>query len=633
MDHSSAPLLHLSLGLAALFGAACSAPGEGASSLQSDGIQSKSGRAVNLRAEAPRLAADVYWLADDARYGRRSGSPGEDAARDYLVERLTALGIRPAGESGYTQAFDVPMPARDGGATRLSWLSAAGARTHVAGNSVNPLFCSDGTGAEGELVFAGFGIVDPELGRDDYSALDVDGKIVLIARGTPPFPKQEEQPEGDGESSGYSMGPRTSWGNAASLFTKAMNAKHRGAVAVIIGQDPLRAGEAILSFDVGRAAQASMPVVMVDVEVAESLLGGGGYADGLTSLRAGGAMEFSMTTVSVRVDADVRRETGVADNVLGLLRGADSSRYVVVGAHYDHLGTGGSGSLDPDSSAVHNGADDNASGTAAVLELARLMAAGERPACDVIFALWSGEELGLLGSEHWNKNVTHPGQLLANVNMDMVGRAESGRLQVMGAGTSEAFPSWLPEAASRADLDPIVTLSGHGIGGSDHQSFIKRGIPALHLFTGVHTDYHKPSDDADKFEADGARRIVEYARFLIGKMTSAEQLPFTEVVLAEDDDRPQRERSWSVWFGSIPDYAGEGGGLLLSGVQENSPASRAGLLGGDVILQLGDIEVDTIHDFVHALQVYQPGNVLPCRIDRRGAEQTLTITLGTRAVE
>ena len=195
------------------------------------------------------------------------------------------------------------------------------------------------------------------------------------------------------------------------------------------------------------------------------------------------------------------------------------------------------------------------------------------------------------------------------------------------------FPSWLPEAASRANLDPVVTLSGHGIGGSDHQSFIKRGIPALHLFTGVHTDYHKPSDDADKFESDGARRVVEYARFLVGKIAAMESLPFTEVVLAEEDDRSQKDRSWSVWFGSIPDYAGEGGGLLLSGVQDNSPASRAGLLGGDVILQLGDIEVDTIHDFVYALQIYQPGNVLACRIDRKGVEQLVTVTLGTRAVE
>ena len=622
MKPSSTPLS--AFALLAVLATSCSSSGT------SPAIQGPE-RAQLLRAEAPRLAADVYWLAADARYGRRSGTPGEDAARDYLVERLTSLGLEPGGESGYTQVFSVPMAARDGGGTQVTFGDGAG--TTVSGPAVAPLFCSDGSAASGELVFAGFGIVDAELGRDDYADMDVAGKVVLIARGTPPFPEMPES--GEPAEGGYSQGPRVSWGNAASIFTKVMNAKHRGAVAVIIGQDPLRESEGLLEFASGQEAEAKLPAVMVGVATAEAILGeNSGYAKQGADLREGQAPPLeSRTGLVVSVAADVRRETGNADNVLGVLRGVDSSRYLVVGAHYDHLGMGGSGSLDPDVSAVHNGADDNASGTAAVLELARLLAAGDKPACDIVFALWSGEELGLLGSEYWNKQVTHGGTLLANVNMDMVGRAKSGRLQIMGAGTSGVFPSWLPEAASRANLDPVVTLSGHGIGGSDHQSFIKRGIPALHLFTGVHTDYHKPSDDADKFESDGARRVVEYARFLVGKIAAMESLPFTEVVLAEEDDRSQKDRSWSVWFGSIPDYAGEGGGLLLSGVQDNSPASRAGLLGGDVILQLGDIEVDTIHDFVYALQIYQPGNVLACRIDRKGVEQLVTVTLGTRAVE
>ena len=599
-------------------------------------------RAEVLRADAPRLNADVYWLADDARYGRRSGTPGEDAARDYIAARFEQLGIEAAGEDGYGQAFEVPMPARDGGGSSVRWVGIDKDADDSQALRVVPLFCSDGSTATGQLVYAHFGIVDPEFGRDDFEGLDVAGKIVLIARGTPALPQMPEVEEAPAESGGYSHGPRTSWGNAASIFTKVMNAKHRGAIGVIIAQDPDRRDEGLIPFDAGHDAQASLPVVMVEVEVADLLLTAhrngshSTYTDDVASHRLSsgprhGGLPVAVDTVTIT--ADVIREPGTADNVLGVLRGEDSSRYLVVGAHYDHLGFGGTGSLDPDANEIHNGADDNASGTAAVLELARLLAAGPQPACDIVFALWSGEELGLLGSEHWNKNTTHDGELIANLNMDMVGRAKSGRLQVMGAGTSDAFLPWLPEAASRADLDPIVTLSGHGIGGSDHQSFIKRGIPALHLFTGVHGDYHKPSDDAGKFEADGARRIVEYARFLVNQMAAAESLPFNKVELAEEDDRPQRERSWSVWFGSIPDYAGEGGGLLLSGVQENSPASRAGLLGGDIILQLGDIEVDTIHDFVHALQVYQPGNVLACRVNRRGVEQTVTVTLGTRAVE
>ncbi|MDG1499846.1 MAG: hypothetical protein P8R48_07745, partial [Planctomycetota bacterium] len=182
-----------------------------------------------LRAEASRLNADVYWLADDARYGRRSGTPGEDAARDYIATRLEDLGIEAAGEGGYGQAFEVPMPARDGGGSSLDFTASDPTRAWTAsGKTIEPLFCSGGGAVTGDLVFASFGIVDPEFGRDDFEGLDVAGKIVLIARGTPALPQMPKQEEAPAESGGYSHGPRTSWGNAASIFTKVMNAKHRG---------------------------------------------------------------------------------------------------------------------------------------------------------------------------------------------------------------------------------------------------------------------------------------------------------------------------------------------------------------------------------------------------------------------
>ncbi|MDF1799815.1 MAG: M28 family peptidase [Planctomycetota bacterium] len=624
--------------------AACSAPAgapPGGTGAQM-GASSASSRAVVLRAEAPRLAADVAWLADDARYGRRAGTPGEDAARDFLVARFLALGLEPAGEQGYLQAFEVPLPAVDGGASRLEWSThAEGVDDPQLGRAKQatdlvPLFCSGGGEAVGELVWVGFGIVDEELGRDDFADLDVTGRIVMIARGLPPFPEAapvEEQPA----AGGYSHGPRTSWGTAGSIFTKVMNAKHRGAAGVVLAQDPGRAGEALLRFDAGQEARAGIPAVMAGLELAEGLLDGE-YASYVERLRAGdlrvGAHERN---VFVRLSADVQRGMGSAENVLARLEGADSSRVVVIGAHYDHLGLGGTGSLSSSSiGEVHNGADDNASGTAAVLELARLFAAeaalGKPPACDLYFALWSGEELGLLGSKHWVANPTASG-VTVNLNMDMVGRERSNGLQVMGAGTSDAFVDWLPEAASRAELDPIVTLSGHGIGGSDHQSFLEVGTPALHLFTGVHGDYHRPSDDFEGFESEGARRVTEYARYLTKRASAATELAFIEPELGEQDDRAQKDRSWSAWFGSIPDYAGGGGGLLLSGVQEDSPAARAGLLRGDVLVEVGGVAIDTIHDFVYTLQRHKPGDVVLVRYERRGSVEEVRLTLGTRAIE
>lgn len=580
---------------------------------------------ANAAAEAPRLMADVAWLADDSRSGRRAGTAGEDAARDYLVARLKALGLEPGGQAGYLQALSVPLPAYDAG---TSSLTVGGLR--LAGADIAALFCSSGASVTGATAWVGYGVVDAETGRDDYAGLDVTGKIVLVARGAPAFP----EPEAAAASESPYGGPRTSFGSAVSIFTKVMNAKHHGAIGVVLLQEPEAAGEALLSFDAAQEAQAGLPCVMIGVNAAEALLAVS-YADDLAASHAA-SMRLAQPTHQVELTASVVRAMGQAENVLGLQRGVDTSRTVVVGAHYDHLGLGGTGSLSSRSvGQVHNGADDNASGTAAVLELARLMRLdverGVLPACNVLFALWSGEELGLLGSAHWVREPTlEDTEIVANLNLDMVGRAHSGRLQVMGAGSSKPIAAWLAEAASRSGLDPVVSLSGHGIGGSDHQSFLNQGIPAVHLFTGVHTDYHKPSDDTERFEAEGAAQVVEYARFLLQRLTLATDLEFVPVELGEEDDRPTRERGWSAWFGSIPDYTSQGGGLLISGVQANSPAERAGLLGGDVLIGAGSVEIDTIQDFVYALQLHKPGDVIRVRYLRGGAEQVVMLTLGSR---
>lgn len=615
-------MISVRFGLAAV---CLSLPHLACSSTAIDEPGSATASTAHLVAQAPRLTADVAWLAADAREGRRAGLAGEDAARDFLVARLGALGLEPAGADGFLQAFDVPLPARDAGGSRVE----LGSTTLKGADDVRPLFCSAGAEATGALAWVGFGVVDEATGRDDYAGLDVAGKVVLVARGAPDFP---EQPAAAAGEHSYG-GPRTSFGNAASVFTKVMNAKHRGAVGVVLVQAPGRVGEGLLEFDAAQEAQAGLPSVMVAASVGETVLGGR-YASDLEATR-GASATLPQPALMATVRADVERKTGRAENVLGLLAGQDPSRTVVIGAHYDHLGFGGTGSLSSRSvGEVHNGADDNASGTAAVLELARLFAAeaaaGSPPPCNLLFALWSGEELGLLGSAHWVAAPTVAGTIVGNVNLDMVGRAASGRLQVMGAGSSAPIAGWLAEAASRSGLDPVVSLSGHGIGGSDHQSFLNQGLPAVHLFTGVHSDYHKPSDDIERFEGDACAQVVEYARFMTTRMASAEALAFAPIELGEEDDRPTRERGWSAWFGSIPDYASSGGGLLITGVQEGSPAERAGLIGGDTLIGAGSVEIETIHDFVYALQLHKPGDVIRVRYVRGGEERDVLLTLGSR---
>lgn len=590
-------------------------------------------RLAAARPEAARLAADVAWLADDAREGRRAGTAGERAAAEWLGARFAALGLEPAGEDGgWFQEFPVPLPARDGGGSSLTYahLRAVGPRDVV------PLFCSAGGEAEGTLLFAGFGIEDPEVGWRDYGDAPDAARdsVVLVVRGTPAAAAESE---GERERELAARG---------GLFTKVMTAKHKGARAVLVAQHPSRAHEPLPPFDPGAGARAGIPALFVSVTTAEQICPG--FRERVAALdaltRREGAPEpieegtgpggpFEGHGPRARVVADVHRETGTARNVLARLPGR-SPRTVCVGAHYDHLGRGGPGSLDRSAlGEIHNGADDNASGVAVVLELARLLAAGPPPEGDVLFALWSGEELGLLGSEHWCEHPTVPlERVVGYVNLDMVGRAGDRELAVLGAGCSPAFAGWLGPAGRAADLELTVDASPFGVGGSDHQSFIRRKIPALHLFSGMHDDYHRPSDDAERFEAEGAARVTALALDLVRRMLAAEDLPFDEAAAKEPPAQGGR-RGFGVQFGSRPSYTFPGPGMKLDGTTPDSPAERAGLLAGDVIVRIDDVEIEDIHDFVYVLRIHKPGDVLEVHFLRGGEPHETVVTLESREAE
>jgi len=595
--------------------------------------------------DADRLADDVRWLADDRREGRRAGMPGERAAARWIAARLRPLGLEPAGdpdgESPWFQAFPVPLEPTDGGRSRVAVRGGGEGDVDASfadPDRVRPLFCSEGGSADGELAFAGYGITHEEQGWDDYADLAVEGKVVMIVRGTPPVPdvfaesggaSVEANPHAD-----VAVSAKTKyWANSGSIFHKVMTARRHGAAGVLLAQHPDHAGEEPLRFHNGHTARAALPALTVAVEVAEALMPG--YADLVAATDASARDALAPPAVGatgrgVALFADVARETGTAQNVLARLRGERPGRTVVIGAHFDHLGRGGTGSLAPGRyGEVHNGADDNASGTAAVLEMARLLAEGEAPEGDVVFALWSGEELGLLGSEYWAEHPTVPLEdVAANINLDMVGRAGAGVLQVLGAGTSPPFAGWLDEAGPAVGLELQVSLSGRGVGGSDHQTFLKREIPALHFFTGVHGDYHKPSDDVEGFEAPGASRVVALGVELARRVHAADALAFT---VPEGDDPEDEERRQVSGFrsrlGSMPSYAWEGEGMKIDGTSPGSPAERAGLLAGDVLLQLGDVAIDDVYDLVYALGVYKPGDVVLVRYLRDGAEESVRLTL------
>jgi len=604
------PLLLLALG-------ACHAP--------------SSGPAPASAPEALRISQDVRWLADDARDGRRAATAGEEQAARWIAQRFEALGLEPAGTEGFLQPFECPLPVRDGGGSTLE-VRALDQRLVLSGEGVVPLFCSAGSTAEGRLVFAGYGIHDADLGRDDYAGLDVQDAVVLLVRGTPPDALLPAAPAADGAAAenphgGPPPGAR-SWGGAGAVFTKVMEAKRRGAKAVLLAQHPGTAEE-MIAFGEGGGAEARIPALHLSAARAEELLPG--YALRVGQLDAGTPAE-GVGERSVAVKADVLRASGTARNVLARVRGEDPTRVLVVGAHFDHLGRGGAGSLAPDEQGeIHNGADDNASGTAVVLELARCLAAGAPPRCDVVLALWSGEELGLLGSEHWARNPSFPlASVVANVNLDMVGRAESNPVAVLGAGSAAAFAPILAQAGPRAGFELSVSLSGQGVGGSDHQTFLKREIPALHVFTGLHADYHRPSDDHERFEAEGARKVTNLVLDLIDALPR-QALAF---VPAPKESTPgQAVGGFKTRFGSIPDYAFPGPGMRLDGTSPGGPAEKAGLLRGDILLAIGDTAVEGIGDFMFVLNTHKPGDVLTVRFLRDGAEERAQVTLESNQVE
>jgi hypothetical protein len=581
--------------------------------------------------EASRLAQDVRWLADDAREGRRAGTRGEAEAARWLAQRLEALGLEPAGSAGFLQGFEVPLPPKDGGASFLEVAREDMRFVSEAGELV-PLFCSSGGKVEGPLVFAGYGIADADLGRDDFAGLELSGSIAVIVRGTPPdslLPKAAEAGAGEPAANphGAAQPVASSWGGAGAIFYKVMEAKRRGAKAVIVAQHPARE-EALLAFQEGGGAEAKIPAFNASAALLERVLPG--YGERVARLDAGEAPP-APPAAKARVHADVERARGPATNVLGRLRGADSGRVLVIGAHFDHLGHGGSGSLAPNEQGqIHNGADDNASGTAAVLEIARCLAAGPQPACDVVFALWSGEELGLLGSEHWARQPTFAlDSVVANLNLDMVGRAESGKLSILGAGSAKEFSGTIALSAPRSGLAPEVSLSGQGVGGSDHQTFLKREIPALHLFTGLHPDYHRPSDDYERFEPAGAARVAALVLDLVDDLATA-QLAWVPPAKEAAQATPG---GFKTRFGSIPDYAFDGTGMRLDGTSPGGPAEKAGLLRGDVILAVGDTKIDALGDFMHALNSHKPGDVVTVRYLRDGVEETCQVTLESSQVE
>jgi aminopeptidase YwaD len=627
---------------------------------------------VSVEADAARLQQHVSYLSSDALQGRRTGTSGANDAAHYIAGEFARLGLRPATQraggprrlsaavSQYLQPFQYVAGVQLGRTNTLSINSASATSTIQIGTGWMPLgFAANQKIDRAEYVFVGYGITATELNHDDYST-GVKNKIVVALSGTP-----------DGEN------PHGQFARYEDPRWKAIAARNAGAAALlIVAKDDHFKDDRLssLRYD-SSAADAGFPVAGISRQAALRLFPSITSADELLTLINRASADVSLTSSLVRLSAavglsdpastvslttDVMRQEVPAYNVIGILEGADialKEETIVVGAHYDHLGLGGEGSLAPREGDIHHGADDNASGVAGVLELARMFTAERpRPKRTIVFVAFSGEEEGLLGSNYY---VNHPvmplTKTIAMFNMDMIGRMRDRKLIIGGVGTSQEWRDLISGANASQGVTvsatanvavgtgvPIVvsangrpvmtmdsnktfdlTLQEDGYGPSDHSSFYAKQIPVLFFWTGNHPDYHKPSDTFDKINYTDEARIVSLVARLLRDVDRADKRPtFTTA----KSDSTQRTGGFRVYLGTIPNYADSGDGLLLDGVRDDSPAAKAGMKAGDRVVRIGARDVKNVYDYTYALGELKAGQEYTIEVVRGSERLTLKIT-------
>ena len=590
--------------------------------------------ADTLSPTALRLQAHVRYLASPELEGRAAGSEGNRKAAAYIAEHFRRNGLRELTPD-YLQPFPLVTELRIGEGTRAEfqvtrervdlprelWRSYPVRWT--PGKDFVPLsFSAEGT-AQGTLAFVGFGISAPERNYDDYAGIDVRGKIVIILRGTPWDERLRSKLVREKLQEQRTTEPRY-----ASLRYKVSTAEARGAVGVILVDPQGDSSNVLLPLSPeGMRSPASIPVIHAQrVEVAKlfprerSL-----YTRELEILRTLSPQSFVLELVQGELRAQPQRVETSVPNVIGFLPGSSpqlAHEYLIIGAHFDHLGWGEFGSLARRSEpAIHPGADDNASGTALLLELVERFARAPTPR-SLLFIAFNAEERGVVGSSFYVRNPILPlDSAVAMFNLDMVGRLRNQTLTVEGVGSSSR---WRPVLDSLAPLFGLTLRLGEsGFGPSDHTPFHARGLPVLFFFTGLHSDYHRPEDTWDKLNYSGMATLADFVEALIRTVAAQAQRPDFHRTQARFPTGGEGRRT--VQLGIIPDYTDSPEGLRIQGVLEGSPAEKAGLRSEDIIVQIGSMRISSIYDLMQALQSYSPGDTATVEVLRNGTRQRFTV--------
>ena len=563
------------------------------------------------------LRARLEHLASDTMKGRDTISTEAVVASDWIAGQWEAMGLLPKGTQGWFQPFIVPQPVLKPG-NELVATVGSDSIVYKVEQDWNPFSVTGTATVEGEVVFAGYGITATEPrfnGYDDYKGVDVKGKVVLILRKNPGWREARH----------------------ASFMAKLANAHKHGAAAVLLCNDPATVAQAKGSDAIGHwsaslgapAGSGPIPYAFVTQDVARRLLQPAGRTleELEAALRKSGPQSMRLPNVSVKVSTalSTTKETN-ARNVIGFLPGRDpelAEEVVVLGAHYDHVGLGYFGSTGGAAAAgkIHNGADDNGSGTVTLMELAEHFARGEnRPRRSLLFIAFTGEERGLLGSRHYVEHPTVPlADTVAMLNMDMVGRSRKGRMQMGGVGTAKGLKELVAKANESHGL--VMEWDPQGVAPTDSTSFFRKGLPVLFFFTGLHEDYHKPSDDVERINFDDMTRICRLVRDVAIEIGDREdRLQFTR------PPAPKRPPT----LGIMPSPEPSPTGLVVARVIPGGPCARAGMEDADVIVRIADQVVRDIQTLRSALIRLEAGKTVPVVVLRGNEELTLKVTLGQR---
>ena len=583
--------------------------------------------ALSAQTPAPGTASNtrryVETLASEKFAGREAGSTGERQAGDYIAAQLARLGAQPLpGRQDVFMSFDFTAGSRDGGSHL-----GVGPQRFTAPDDLVALSFSDDATVSAPAVFAGYGIVVPDsqnFGYDSYATLDVKDKAVVVLRY---FPE-------DADKETKSILARYS-----DLRYKALAARQRGAKALLVVTGPRspNAGQTVpITFDTALAG-SGIPAASISGKAAAALFGSRSLESVQKELDSGNphVAGFALEGVTVELATKLVREKRTARNVVAYLPATSSvsaveKPWIVIGAHYDHLGLGRNGNslaTGADTGGPHVGADDNASGSAAVLAVAEALSRQKVRRRHVAIALWSAEELGLIGSNAFVNVPPIPlPEIAAYLNFDMVGRMQDNKLAVQATGSSATWASLIERANVAAGFN--LTLQPDPYQPTDVATFNQASVPSLNFTTGAHLDYHKPSDTADKINYEDLDRIAAFATTITSRLMESEQAP--QYVKVEQSSQTINRTGVRVFTGTVPDYAAEAKGLLLGGVIGGGPAELAGLQKGDVIVEIAGQTIANIYDYTYALELLKIGEPVKVAYMRGTERRETTLTPAAR---